>query len=381
MTTVDREELDAAEPTPPAGTAADGQPAARRFVLGIPAEPLRRTAVTVWAAVLLYSWIRHGVPIDHEALILWVVSGLLAGSLGRRPLHTVLIDWLPFAAVLIAYDLTRGAADALGRPTLWNEPVAVDKFIFGGVEPTVWLQSHLKQAFPPWWEVIVSCTYVSYFFAPFLIAGLLWMRNRNLWRRFVVRFVLVNLIGLSVFVLFPSAPPWAAAQCTRAEIAGGPSDPSCLNLPHGRDDGGLLGAFPVRVRDTSTPQPAPYIERVAVRGFDHLHLSIAQSLVAEGRLEANPVAAIPSLHAALSLLLSIFLWPILRRRWRPLLIAYPLVMAFSLVYGAEHYVFDILVGWALTTVVSVGAFAVERWWMRTRLAPAARVEAQLPARP
>ena len=32
--------------------------------------------------------------------------------------------------------------------------------------------------------------------------------------------------------------------------------------------------------------------------------------------------------------------------WRPVLVAYVLIMAFTLVYTAEHYVVDILLGWA-----------------------------------
>ena len=35
--------------------------------------------------------------------------------------------------------------------------------------------------------------------------------------------------------------------------------------------------------------------------------------------------------------------------------AYPLIMAFTLVYTAEHYVVDILLGWALAAVVLDGA--------------------------
>ena len=35
-----------------------------------------------------------------------------------------------------------------------------------------------------------------------------------------------------------------------------------------------------------------------------------------------------------------------------MLVAYPLVMAFTLVYTAEHYVIDILLGWALAAVVT-----------------------------
>jgi membrane-associated phospholipid phosphatase len=45
------------------------------------------------------------------------------------------------------------------------------------------------------------------------------------------------------------------------------------------------------------------------------------------------------------------LWNRVHRGWRPWLVAYVLVMAFTLVYTAEHYVVDILLGWALAAVV------------------------------
>jgi membrane-associated phospholipid phosphatase len=57
----------------------------------------------------------------------------------------------------------------------------------------------------------------------------------------------------------------------------------------------------------------------------------------------------------------VFFWPRVRRRWRPLLGAYALAMAFSLVYSAEHYVFDILLGWLLTGLVCAG---FTRWEAR-----------------
>jgi membrane-associated phospholipid phosphatase len=59
----------------------------------------------------------------------------------------------------------------------------------------------------------------------------------------------------------------------------------------------------------------------------------------------NLVAAIPSLHAGLTAAVAAFLWTRVARKWRPLLVAYVLVMAFTLVYTAEHYVVDILLGW------------------------------------
>ena len=75
---------------------------------------------------------------------------------------------------------------------------------------------------------------------------------------------------------------------------------------------------------------------------------------------ANPVAALPSLHAAWPLLVLLVLWPTMRRgRW--VLVAYNLVMCAVLVYGAEHYVSDILLGW----IYAVAGFLVwQRIWAR-----------------
>ena len=58
----------------------------------------------------------------------------------------------------------------------------------------------------------------------------------------------------------------------------------------------------------------------------------------------------PSLHAAYTLLITLFLWRSAPRWARPLLAAYPLAMAFALTYTAEHYVFDILLGWTYTVI-------------------------------
>jgi membrane-associated phospholipid phosphatase len=49
------------------------------------------------------------------------------------------------------------------------------------------------------------------------------------------------------------------------------------------------------------------------------------------------------------------------RNWRPVLVAYVLVMAFTLVYTAEHYVVDILLGWALAAVVVMGSNRYHAW--------------------
>jgi len=320
----------------------------------------RRLTVSLWAVALLYWTHRVGITFDRNTLLIYVCAGLLAASIGRRGVLSVLRDWLPFVAVLVAYDLTRGAAELLGRPTEWHLQLDFDRWLFR-VDPTVWLQSHLKEPFPPWWEMGVSLIYVSYFLAPYAVAGVLWLRDRAAWRRFAFQFVAISLLGLIGFIVFPAAPPWAAAQCTSAQVAGGPSEPSCIDAKVGTvTSGGMLGSVhPIH------SGAAPYVERVATRGWNRLGIPQAKALIDEGQAGVNQVAAVPSLHAAISALLTVFFWPRVRRRWRPLLACYALAMGFSLVYGAEHYVFDILLGWLLTGVVT---FGFHRWDVRRRRA-------------
>jgi membrane-associated phospholipid phosphatase len=48
-------------------------------------------------------------------------------------------------------------------------------------------------------------------------------------------------------------------------------------------------------------------------------------------------------------------------------VAYPLAMAFTLVYAGEHYVFDVLLGWIYAVAVYSAVTALERAWARRRL--------------
>jgi len=61
---------------------------------------------------------------------------------------------------------------------------------------------------------------------------------------------------------------------------------------------------------------------------------------------ANEVAAVPSLHAALPMLVALILVRLLGVR-ALLAVLYPLLMGFNLVYLGEHYVFDVLAGYAV----------------------------------
>jgi membrane-associated phospholipid phosphatase len=101
-----------------------------------------------------------------------------------------------------------------------------------------------------------------------------------------------------------------------------------------------------------------------------LGLSDVAAVFGEKSKYAFPVGALPSLHAAWPFLLLVFFWPI-AGWWRALLVAYALAMACTLVYSADHFVFDVLLGWSYVVI----AFVVVNW-LRARRARGPGVSAR-----
>ena len=286
----------------------------------VPIRLLSRRAVhwiapTLYVAALSgYMW-REGIPVGRERLIIWILLGLLALSTTNLSgwMRSVMFEWLPFVLLLAVYDLLRGRADGLLFSTWYRPQLEADSILFGGNVPTVWLQDRLWHGTTDvrWYDYATWAVYMSYFVATYLLAGLLWFFARERFRRYVGSVVLLAGMAFTTFALFPAAPPWLASRVGELE-------------PTTRLIGPVSGHIPF------------------------LSFSF-EGLYERGAEYSNPVAAVPSLHAAYTLLFTLFLWRF--ARWaRPLLALYPLGMAFALVYAAEHYFSDILLGWAYTLV-------------------------------
>jgi len=85
-----------------------------------------------------------------------------------------------------------------------------------------------------------------------------------------------------------------------------------------------------------------------------------------GTFQPDPVAAMPSMHAAFSMLVGLVLLS-LRPRWSWIALLYPLAMSATVLYTGDHYVVDILTGWAF----AITAFALVWLRWKARAAPAA----------
>lgn len=276
---------------------------------------------TLWVATL-------GIPKDPFAVffLLWLATFAWYAGYPWRQHRAFFSDWWPAFALLVAYMYSRGLSDEIFQmPVAWRMPIDVDRWMFGGTLPTQYLQERLcgipcsAASEPRWYDLALTSVYNTHFLLGLGLAAVLYLRNRAEWISWLTRYVAINVSGLVVYILYPMAPPWLASQ------------------------EGVLG---------------DHIARLTGRGWRDLGLGgFHHQLAAVG----NPVAAMPSLHAGVSLLVTIYVISRLRGRvWRWALLAYPLAMGFALVYYGEHYVIDLIAGWALALAVHVGVTIWER---------------------
>jgi membrane-associated phospholipid phosphatase len=304
-------------------------------------EPSHRPVTIGWlvlVASLAVYYVVAGIPWSTNSVLVYVMAGLVVSSLGSGVRwKTLLKDWLPLIVVLFGYGVLRGYASH----TLWGQTSDVqgtmvqafitpqawfDTHIAGlGVDPTVQLQRWLYTPGLHFWDYLVWACYMSHFFASFIIAGVLWKTNYAKFRRYVPLFVALTFLGYITYVLYPAMPPWMAGESG--------------HLPH--------------------------VTRIIDQVWKHLHIGLGQSLFAGGSKFDNNVAAMPSLHAGYPMLICLFFWKGSSVRKRALLAAYPICMAFSLVYTGEHFVLDILVGWLYAAAIMYfGSKVLDRWEAR-----------------
>jgi len=116
----------------------------------------------------------------------------------------------------------------------------------------------------------------------------------------------------------------------------------------------------------------PHTVRIVREMWANLGESGIAAVFGENSNLAFPVGALPSLHAAAPFMVMLFFWN-RAPRWRAVLVSYTLVMALTLVYTADHFVFDILMGWTYAVIV----YAVATWWWRGHPPPGTRAQASI----
>ncbi|MGQ0721279.1 MAG: phosphatase PAP2 family protein [Candidatus Eiseniibacteriota bacterium] len=312
----------------------------------------RRWKIGILLFVLVYTMainqLLHVRP-DHLFLALVVLAfGFLGKESGRR----FLVDWFPFILFWILYDMMRGVADSIqGGYVHVAEPYRWESALFGWVTPgevpplwfAGWRAAHDGEWYKGALDLLSANMYTLHFGAPLIFMWILWHTadDRRTFYRFVYTLTVLNLTGLTTFMLYPAAPPWYV------ELHG-MRQPSEVGLVSGAA-GGLVALdqmFRVRFFETL---------------WDHF--------------SPNLFAAMPSLHGAYPLTIAVF--AVLRfgrrARW---VVAYPALTWFAAVYLNQHYIVDLVAGagyvavaW-LVTERALMPYLFDRWVdFRPRRAP------------
>ena len=279
-----------------------------------------------WAAaayvVALVSWSALiGIPNDPLGILLW---GWVALVIAHRH-QGFWRDWRPYIVGMVVYWFVRGLADETFIDTRFDYTIRFDRWVGGlvgdGRTPTEQLQDAwcgvpcLKGGDVHWWDLVLNTVYASHFFVAVLLGLGLWVRNRVAWRDWMRRYVTLLFVGLTVYVLVPTAPPWMGVDAAR----------------------------------------------ISSRAWGELGLD-RQNMILLGM--ANKVAAMPSLHTGVSALVAFWAVSRLRSPWRWLLLLYPVAMGLGLTYFGEHYVLDEIMGMLAAGAVMLG------WWLLDRRARA-----------
>jgi len=277
-----------------------------RASLGSVRRPGPLVAVAVgYLALVSGVMIWRGISVSPDYLLLILVPvALLSGRfLG------FLRDWVPFMALFLGYEALYGVARRSGIPVHYRYVIRLDRVMFGGTDPSQWLQGQLGSL--RWLAVACTVVYFGHFLIPIAAGLTLWLVDRVQFLRFVVALLGMSFAAFVVFLLVPVAPPWLAGQ--RHLLPGVHS----------------LLALPSAV--------SPYFSR----------------------LDPDLAAAFPSLHAAYPLLAALALRPV-TRRGAALAFAWSAAVWFSVVYLGQHYVTDVIGGivlalgtWMIMTEVVV----------------------------
>jgi PAP2 superfamily len=261
--------------------------------------------------VVIASW---GLPVARDQLFLWLGLGMAAFSVSAwRSWGVMVLEWLPFFALLVLYDYLRGAVSVAPAQAHVLPQIDADKWLFGGTVPSVWLQQHLwTPGHFHWYDYGVWGVYMTHFFAVWVVAAILWRVSRDRFRRYAVLTIVLTVAAFLTYWLYPAQPPLLAGV------------------------------------DSSMPP----VDRIVPEVWGQLGVHTLKSAY-ENDSFVNTVAAMPSLHAAYPFMLMLFFWPA-GKLVRTALGAYTMAMAFTLVYGGEHFVVDILIGW----VMAVAAYGL-----------------------
>lgn len=260
----------------------------------------------VGTVVYLAVFIRTpSFPTPDKLLVLFT---LVAMGFGQA--RELLKRFVPFVVLLLVYESFRGLVPQLNNRVNYMFMVDADRLIFFGHLPTKLLQNIMWHGQVMWYDFVFYGAYTLHFVLPFALAVLVWKTREKQYWNVITAFLLLSFAGFLTFLAFPAAPPWMASEKSLIE-------------PIARVSSAVWAAF-------------------GIHDFPSVY----------NKISPNPVAAVPSLHAAYSMLFALYVNVLYKNKWRLVAWVYPVLIWVGTVYMGEHYAIDAIIG----VLYAVGAY-------------------------
>ena len=229
-----------------------------------------------------------------------VVLGERAGGLRSSGRAQALLFFAGFVLYRVAYGLTASSGDVARDHG--SSILSAERTLGLAIEPG------LQDAMHPLVGVFTGVYLCAQLLVVWLVLAWCWRKARPVYRELRVAVLGTWVVGIACFAAWPAAPP-------RFVAGAGVSN-------------SLADAF----GNSAERATAVY----------------------------NPYAAMPSLHCAFALLAGIAIWRATRGYWRLLGVAWPVAVGMATVVTGNHWVLDVLAGWALASA-AWAACSLARW--------------------
>jgi membrane-associated phospholipid phosphatase len=185
-----------------------------------------------------------------------------------------------------------------------------------------------------WYDIVSAVVYGLHFPEPLLVGFAIWLYDRSLFHRYAAAFLTLAAMAFVVYIVYPAVPPWMAGS------------PAARYRPY-------------------------HLIPDVVKIFNQFNDFVLQRFFGRGYTQVlhvayNLTAAMPSLHAAFPVLSALYLRKAFGR-WGWVMLGYAGVVWFSVVYMAEHWMIDVVVGLVFAVVAYLAVEWVARYWARRRV--------------
>lgn len=289
-------------------------------------RPTNRELLTLFLCLgiwLVVTALFVGIRPEHPLLIALIAVLFCAHPQTKK----LVIALLPFILFAVSYDWMNIVPNYEVNPIDVQGLYEAEKSLFGittaagTVTPNEYFAEH-HCAFMDFWAGFFYLCWVP---VPILFGlSLYFMKQRNLYLRFAIVFLFVNLIGFAGYYIHPAAPPWYVMKYGFEPILNTPGDVAGL----GRFD-----------------------EMTGLGIFDSLYSR-----------NSNVFAAVPSLHSAYMVIA--FYYSLKAKYPNFLRVIFGIIMFgiwFTAVYSAHHYIIDAILG---ASCAVLGIFIFEKILMK-----------------